>query len=88
MHNSEIPLISLAFTSLPIPKVFHGNTCTHDMNLVSTVSVLSRTPADINGMLSVVFIGPGKFKPDCPGPMFRIRKRKVWKFLLWLKGNN
>ena len=41
MHNSEIPLISLAFTSLPIPKVFHGNTCAHDMNLVYTVSVLS-----------------------------------------------
>jgi hypothetical protein len=60
----------------------------HDMNLISTVSVLPRTPADINGMLSVVFIGPGKFKPECLGPMFRIRKRKVWAFLLWLRQNN
>jgi hypothetical protein len=70
------------------PKVFHGNTCAHDMNLVSTASVLPRTPADINGMLSVVFVGPGKFKADCLGPMFRIRKRKVWAFLQWLKINN
>ena len=70
------------------PKVFHGNTCAHDMNVVSTASVLPRTSADINGMLSVVFIGPGKFNPDCLGPMFKIRKHKVWAFLLWLKRHN
>lgn len=70
------------------PRVFHGNTCAHDMNVVSTANTLPRTPADINGMLSVVFIGPGKFKPDCLGPMFRIRKNKVWRFLVWLKSNN
>lgn len=39
-------------------------------------------------MLSVVFVGPGKFKPNCLGPMFRIRKWKVWAFLQWLKINN
>ncbi|KAG1721365.1 uncharacterized protein EDB91DRAFT_1240318 [Suillus paluster] len=27
-------------------KVFHGNICAHDMNVVSTASVLPRTPAD------------------------------------------
>ena len=70
------------------PKVFHGNTCAHDMNVVSTASVLPRTPADINGMLSVVFIGPGKFKPDNLGALFKIRKAKVWGFLLWLKEHN
>jgi len=70
------------------PKVFHGNTCAHDMNIVSTASVLPRTPADINGMLSVVFIGPGRFKPDSLGPLFKIRKSKVWRFLLWLKEHN
>jgi len=58
------------------------------MNLVSTASVLPRTPVDINGMLSVVFIGPGKFKPNCLGAMFKICKQKVWAFLLWLKDNN
>ena len=70
------------------PKVFHGNTCAHDMNVVSTASVLPRTPADVNGMLSVVFIGPGKFKPEYLGLMFKIRKQKVWEFLIWLKQNN
>jgi hypothetical protein len=42
--------------------VLHGNTCAHDMNIISTASVLSRTPADINGMLSIVFVGAGKFQ--------------------------
>ncbi|KAG2146506.1 uncharacterized protein EDB93DRAFT_462806 [Suillus bovinus] len=44
------------------PKVFYGNTCAHDMNVMSTVSVLPRTPTDINGFLSVVFIGPQPLK--------------------------
>jgi hypothetical protein len=61
-------------------KVFHGNTCAHDINVVSTASVLPQMPADINGMLSVVFIGPGRFKPDSLGPLFKIRKVKVWHF--------
>jgi len=39
-------------------------------------------------MLSVVFIGPGKFKPDCLGLMFCICECKVWCFLLWLKEHN
>lgn len=66
------------------PKVFHGNTCAHEMNIVSTASVLPRTPADINDMLSVVFVGPGKFSPDMLGSQYRIRKKKVWHFLMWL----
>jgi len=44
-----------------LPNVLHGNTCVHEMNVVSTASVLPRAPADVNNMLSVVFIGPGKF---------------------------
>jgi len=58
------------------------------MNVVLSASVLPRTPADIYGMLSVVFIGPGKFDPECLGPMFKIQKQKVWVFLLWLKQHN
>ncbi|KAG1863882.1 hypothetical protein F4604DRAFT_2028772 [Suillus subluteus] len=70
------------------PKVFHGNTCAHDMNVMSTVSVLPRTPADINGFLSVVFIGPEKFDPNRMGTLFRVRKQKIWSFLVWLKNHN
>jgi len=54
------------------------------MNVVSTVLVLPRTPADINETLSVVFIGPGKFRAEYLKDIFRIRKAKVWDFLLWL----
>ncbi|KAG1801877.1 hypothetical protein EV424DRAFT_1271252, partial [Suillus variegatus] len=70
------------------PKVFHGNTCAHDMNVMSTASVLPCTPADINGFLSVVFIGPDKFDPKRMGTLFRVRKHKIWSFLLWLKSHN
>ncbi|KAG2039386.1 hypothetical protein BDR03DRAFT_860019, partial [Suillus americanus] len=70
------------------PRVFHGNTCAHDMNVVSTASVLPRTPADVNGLLSIIFVGPGKFDPAKVGSVFRIRKQMIWQFLLWLKHHN
>ncbi|KIJ08065.1 hypothetical protein PAXINDRAFT_139506, partial [Paxillus involutus ATCC 200175] len=70
------------------PRVFHGNTCAHDMNVVSTASVLPRTPADVRGYLSVIFIGPGKFDPKQLGTVFRVRKARIWAFLLWLKQHN
>ncbi|KAG1780882.1 hypothetical protein EV702DRAFT_1177652 [Suillus placidus] len=70
------------------PMVSHGNTCAHDMNVMSTATVLPRTPADINGFISVVFIGPDKFDPKCMDSLFRVRKGKIWAFLTWLKGHN
>jgi hypothetical protein len=44
-----------------LPNVLHGNTCAHEMNMVSTASILPHTPADFNNILCVIFIGPGKF---------------------------
>ena len=70
------------------PAVFHGNTCAHEMNVNSTATVLPRTPPNVNGLLSVVFIGPSKFKPEYLGNMYRICKAKVWNFLQWLKVHN
>ncbi|KAF8426441.1 hypothetical protein L210DRAFT_3420646, partial [Boletus edulis BED1] len=70
------------------PKVFHGNTCAHDVNIISTASVLPRTPADVAGFLSVVFVGPRKFDPKSLGTTFRVRKSKIWAFLVWLKRHN
>ncbi|KIO18773.1 hypothetical protein M407DRAFT_49732, partial [Tulasnella calospora MUT 4182] len=70
------------------PLVFHGNTCAHDMNIVSTATVLPRTPTDIVGRLSVVFVGPRAQKSQALKALFRIRKAKVWRFLLCLKQNN
>lgn len=70
------------------PTVFHGNTCAHEMNVDSTATVLPRAPSDVNGLLSVVFIGPSKFEPKYLGNMYRIRKSKVWGFLQWLKVHN
>jgi len=49
---------------------------------------LPRTPGDINHILTIVFIGAGKFNPKHMGSMMRIHKNKVWQFLIWLKNNN
>ena len=54
------------------PKVFHGNTCAHEMNVLSTATVLPHTVADINGMLTIMFMGAGKFEPCCLTQMFTI----------------
>ena len=51
-------------------------------------SVLPRTPGDINSILSVVFIGHGKFDPKRMDLIMKVRKSKVWQFSLWLKENN
>ncbi|KAG2040728.1 hypothetical protein BDR03DRAFT_1007901 [Suillus americanus] len=59
IHNTMAHVTRLFQSSDPLqPKVFHGNICAHDMNIVSTASVLPRTPADVNGFLSIVFVGP------------------------------
>jgi hypothetical protein len=39
-------------------------------------------------MLSIVFIGAGKLKLESLKNMFRVRKAKIWKFLMWLKCHN
>ncbi len=54
------------------PFVYHGNSCAHEVNVVSTASVLPRTPGDINSTLTVVFIGRGKFDPKRMGPIMKV----------------
>ena len=71
------------------PYVFHGTTCAHHQNVVSTAKVLPRTPSDINDALSVVFVGPNATVPkSCLKNIFRIQKDKVRRFLRFLKANN
>jgi len=70
------------------PTVLHGNTCAHDMNIISTAAVLPRMPTDINDMLSIVFIGTGKLRLESLKDMFRVRKARIWEFLMWLKSHN
>ncbi|KAG2742528.1 hypothetical protein P692DRAFT_20850795 [Suillus brevipes Sb2] len=69
-------------------RVFHGNTCAHDIYIVSTATTLPWAPADVNGFISVVLIGPEKFDPKRMGSLFRVRKQKIWSFLKWLKHHN
>ncbi|KAL0057234.1 hypothetical protein AAF712_016134, partial [Marasmius tenuissimus] len=72
------------------PQYMAGNTCAHDMNIISTADVLPRTPSDIQDMLVVVLVGAQKLDRETLKNMdtFRIRKTKVWRFLSWLSQNN
>ncbi|PBL03889.1 hypothetical protein ARMGADRAFT_912906 [Armillaria gallica] len=70
------------------PRVFKGNTCAHDLNYVSTASELPRPPADVKGMLSIVFVSPKQSVKSCLSKFNYIRKVKVWAFLCWLADNN
>ncbi|PBK59363.1 hypothetical protein ARMSODRAFT_945727, partial [Armillaria solidipes] len=70
------------------PRVFKGNTCAHDLNLISTATVLPRRPADVNGLLGIVFVGPKQSIRSCLRTVYKIRKEKVWRFLQWLAKNN
>ena len=45
-------------------------------------------PADVNGSIGVVFLGPKHMNAEDLGPIFHVRKEKVWAFLLWLVKNN
>jgi Domain of unknown function (DUF6570) len=38
------------------PRLFHGNTCAHDMSVISIADTLPTTPAGIDGMLSVILM--------------------------------
>jgi hypothetical protein len=75
-------------TDPALPKVLHGNTCAHKMNVVLTATVLPHTAANVNDSLSVMFIGPGKFCIECLKSIFLIHKQKVWDFLVWLREHN
>ena len=46
------------------------------------------SPTDVNNMLTIVFLGVGKLKLDKLGNVFRVRKYKIWAFLIWLKAHN
>ncbi|EGO04869.1 hypothetical protein SERLA73DRAFT_37572, partial [Serpula lacrymans var. lacrymans S7.3] len=70
------------------PKIFHRNICAHDTNIVSTATVLPHTPTGINGILSVVFVGPGNVFASQMGPMFWACRRNILVFLLWLRYHN
>ncbi|KAK0440472.1 uncharacterized protein EV420DRAFT_1253051, partial [Desarmillaria tabescens] len=69
------------------PRVFHSNTCAHDLNFVSTATVLPRVPADVKGMLSIIFVGLRQPLKSLK-TLYHIRKDKVWDFLICLVANN
>ena len=82
--------VTCLFSSIDptLPNVFHGNTCCHDTDVVSTASILPQTPSDIVDGLSIVFIGPGKMHCRFLKDMFRICKGLTCAWLKWLSHHN
>jgi len=71
------------------PHVYRGNTCAFAQNMISTATKLPRTPADVNDLLSVVFTGSAKSVSNASlRNIFRVRKSKILRFLLFLRENN
>ena len=58
MQNISQPHMLHEFTGHLIPhsRNFHGNTCAHEMNVLSNATVLPCTAADVNDMLSVTLL--------------------------------
>ena len=56
--------------------------------VISTASVLPFTADAVYDLLSVIFIGPGKYSKECLKQTFHVWKHKIWAFLVWLKKNN
>ena len=89
IYRSTAHVTRLFHSSDPsTPRVLYRNTCAHNMNVVSTASVLPRIPSDLNDALSIVFIGDEKFDPRRIYAMFRVRKSKICNFLRFLKLHN
>jgi len=83
-------MVTRLFNHADNPRVLTGNTCSHDANIVSTVHALPRTPDNINGLLSVVFLGPGKFDKEKlrKSRLLHVRKRVVLDLLTTLQATN
>jgi hypothetical protein len=84
--SSHCALVSICWSCSP--QCFTWKyLCTWNKCGINSI-VLPKTPADVNGTLSVIFIGPEKFRPELLKNIFYIRKHKVWQFLLWLQNHN
>ena len=59
------------------PFVYHGNTCAHEMNVISTATVLPCTVREINSVLTIVFVGQKKSDPKKLGSFFQVCKNKI-----------
>lgn len=70
------------------PFVLRGSTCAHALDTPSLAKVLPRTPADVNDLISVAFLGPGPLHPDKLTEVFKVRKSKIISFLTFLRTNN
>ncbi|THV04014.1 hypothetical protein K435DRAFT_650131, partial [Dendrothele bispora CBS 962.96] len=70
--------------------VMYGNTCAFEMNYISTATQLPRTPTDVNGMITVVYVGAARPTEEhlrrCT--QFRVRRPVILDLLEFLRHSN
>ncbi|KAG8840489.1 hypothetical protein FRB91_006035 [Serendipita sp. 411] len=85
--TADIARLHHAENDEKLPFRLVGNICAYPANVASTARVLPRVPADINGHLTVVFVGHNFDKKKLPA-MFRVRRRIIEGFLRFLAASN
>ena len=68
------------------PLQMRGNICAHPMNLFKNATTLPWAPSDLNDLISVVFVGPRKLRPEelCKLTPYVVRKPKIAALLSFL----
>ncbi|KAE9391589.1 hypothetical protein BT96DRAFT_749375, partial [Gymnopus androsaceus JB14] len=72
------------------PLQMRGNTCAHPMNLFKNATTLPWAPSDLNDLISIVFVGPRKLKPEELRKLtpYVVRKPKISALLKFLCTHN
>ncbi|KAE9398094.1 hypothetical protein BT96DRAFT_777026, partial [Gymnopus androsaceus JB14] len=68
------------------PLQMRGNICAHPMNLFKNATTLPWAPSDLNDLISVVFVGPRKLRPEELRKLtpYVVRKPKIAALLSFL----
>ncbi|KAJ4487108.1 hypothetical protein C8J55DRAFT_424193, partial [Lentinula edodes] len=72
------------------PLQLHGNTCAHPLNICYTAKRLPWSPADLNDLISIIFVGPRKLTNEDLQKLtpFFVRRTVIQMLLLYLQQHN
>ncbi|KAJ3921050.1 hypothetical protein F5877DRAFT_36794, partial [Lentinula edodes] len=72
------------------PFQLHGNTCAHPLNICYTAKRLPWSPADLNDLISIIFVGPKKLAKEDLQKLtpFFVRRSVIRMLLLYLQKHN
>lgn len=77
-------------TSDSDPFQLRGNTCAHPMNLFHNATSLPWAPADLNDLISIIFVGSRRLRKEELTKLtpYLVRKQKIIALLQYLCAHN